>query len=406
MSQSFAQNILSETLKKDFSVVNFVRYLVEDAFCSNVSDIHLHPTEKNIRIRFRIDGLLRDVALLPSKFFPEVVARIKILSNLRIDEQKNSQDGRFRHVLSSTNGKNDFFDVRVSFVPTFHGESIVLRLLAQTFSSVSLSDLGFSDQDEEKILNCINKQSGMILVTGPTGSGKTTTLYTLIKMLNTKERSVVTIEDPIEYSVSDTKQIQTNPRVGLNFANGLRSILRQDPDIIMVGEIRDLETAQIAVNTALTGHLLLSTLHTIDSVTAIPRLLDMGVLSFLVASTLRLVIAQRLVRKICVNCKKEKVLSFVEIELFRKNYDYDLKKTWYGAGCEVCKFTGYLGRMVVCEVLVVNDSIRELIVSNSEIIKIKKTAIDSGLNILIKDGIKKVESGFITIEELFRCLNE
>ncbi len=383
------------------AVVGFVSCLVEDAFGSHVSDVHLQPTETQIRIRFRVDGILQDIAFLPRKFFPEVVSRIKILSNLRTDEHKNPQDGRFRHTVDGSS-----FDVRVSCVPTHHGESIVLRLLTSTFSLSSLSHLGFLPDDEEKILNCLRKQSGMILITGPTGSGKTTTLYTLIKLLNKSESSIVTIEDPVEYSVAGIKQIQTNARVGLTFANGLRSILRQDPDIIMVGEIRDIETAQIAVNTALTGHLLLSTLHTIDSASAIPRLVDMKIESFLIASTLRLVIAQRLVRKICQNCKKLRDITFIEKNIFFHTYKHNLQNAWIGQGCEKCKLTGYFGRVVVCEILCINEKICDAIVACAGTAKIKNIATESGMTLLIKDGIRKIESGITTIEEVFRCLNE
>lgn len=383
------------------SVVDFVSCLVEDAFTAHVSDVHLQPAEKQIRIRFRVDGILQDVALLPRKFSPEVISRIKILSNLRTDEHKNPQDGRFRHVKDDAT-----FDVRVSCVPTHHGESIVLRLLTNAFALSSLSHLGFLPDDEEKILSCIKKQSGMILVTGPTGSGKTTTLYTLIKLLNKTESSIVTIEDPIEYSVAGIKQIQTNARVGLTFANGLRSILRQDPDIIMVGEIRDTETAQIAVNTALTGHLLLSTLHTIDSASAIPRLLDMKIESFLIASTLRLVIAQRLVRKICQNCKTPRDVSQIEKDMFFHTYKHNLQNAWIGQGCEKCKSTGYFGRVVICEVLLINENICDAIVAHAGATKIKNIATESGMTPLIKDGIRKIEVGITTIEEVLRCLNE
>lgn len=397
-----APRVLDEINRdSSLSVVDFVNYLVEDAFIAHVSDVHLHPTENNIRIRFRIDGLLQDVAFLPRKFFPEIVSRIKILSNLRTDEHKNPQDGRFQHTKDG-----EAFDVRVSCVPTYHGESVVLRLLTNAFASSFISDLGFLKEDEEKILSCIKKQSGMILVTGPTGSGKTTTLYTLIKLLNNTETSIVTIEDPVEYSVSGTKQIQTNARVGLTFANGLRSILRQDPDVIMVGEIRDTETAQIAVNTALTGHLLLSTLHTIDSASAIPRLLDMNIESFLIASTLRLVIAQRLVRKICQSCKKIRAVSNVEKEMFSHLYKHELKNAWVGNGCEECKFTGYCGRMVVCEVFFVNEFISEAIATHSGLNKLKSIAADFGMTSLVKDGIRKIEQGLTTVEEILHCLNE
>jgi type IV pilus assembly protein PilB len=397
-----AQKVLDEVKKtSSFSVVDFVDFLLEDAFFAKVSDIHLQPTEKNIRIRFRVDGLLQDIADLQSNFFPEISFRIKILSNLRTDEQKNPQDGRFRYKI-----KNFVFDVRVSFVPVHYGESIVLRLLTDRLEMESVSNLGFYAEDEKIILNCIKKYSGMILITGPTGSGKTTTLYTILKLLNSKDVSVVTIEDPVEYFVSGIKQIQTNSRIGLSFANGLRSILRQDPDIIMVGEIRDVDTAKISINIALTGHLLLSTLHTTDSATAILRFLDMGVEPFLVASTLRMVIAQRLVRKICKYCKCFRELSQLERRNFQDVFGHDLISAYAGTGCDKCGFTGYGGRIVVSEILVVDDFIRDLIISRSSSKKIKDVAVELGMVSLVKDGVRKIENGLTTVEEILRCLNE
>ncbi len=404
-----AQKISSELEKAKalsvLSVVDLVRAILEDAFSLRASDVHLHPSEKVVRIRFRIDGILCDVANFSRAIFPEVVSRIKILSNLRTDEHKTPQDGRLRY---SVEIPTDFppFDVRVSCVPTHHGESVVLRLLTSSIGNDSLSMLGFLPKDEVAILSALQRQSGMVLVTGPTGSGKTTTLYTLVKLLNKNETSIVTIEDPIEYALSGIKQIQTHSRVGLTFANGLRSILRQDPDIIMVGEIRDAETAKIAINTALTGHLLLSTLHTIDCATTIPRFLDMGVEPFLVASTLRLVVAQRLVRKICTECKIAHTISAIEKETLRDVYKHDLKSAWRGAGCTYCKQSGYCGRVVVAEVLVIDDFIREAIIARSSAVKIKNIALELGMIPLIKDGLQKVEMGMTTIEEVLRCLHD
>ena len=290
----------------DISIINLIDCLIEKAHISQVSDIHLDPAQDNVRVRFRIDGVLQEVLELPKKIHGEIISRIKVLSKLRSDEHQATQDGRFRHVFPET---EKFLDLRVSIVPTYHGENVVLRLLSDKAENFSLESLGFSESDRKKILGAIKKPNGMILATGPTGSGKTTTLYTLIKMLNSPDVSIVTIEDPIEYAVDNIEQIQVNPHKGLTFANGLRSILRQDPNIIMVGEIRDAETASIAVNTALTGHLLLSTLHTNDAATTLPRLLDMGIEEYLVASTVNIAIGQRLVRKICEQCKEKEVLT-------------------------------------------------------------------------------------------------
>ncbi|KKT23714.1 MAG: Type II secretion system protein E, partial [Candidatus Nomurabacteria bacterium GW2011_GWF2_43_8] len=290
----------------DVSIINLIDQLIEKADASRASDIHIDPLIEGVRIRFRIDGVLQDAYLFPKEINNEIISRIKILSKLRSDEHQMTQDGRFRYVLP---GENKFIDFRVSIVPTYHGENAVLRLLTDKNEESTLEDLGFSESDRKKIENAIRKTNGMILSTGPTGSGKTTTMYTLIKMLNSPGVSIITIEDPIEYAIDEVEQIQVNSRFGLTFANGLRSILRQDPNIIMVGEIRDAETASIAVNTALTGHLLLSTLHTNDAATTLPRLLDMGIEEYLVASTVSIAIGQRLVRKICKDCKEKKPMT-------------------------------------------------------------------------------------------------
>ena len=299
---------LDEKVKKelqkgpDVSIIHLVDYLVEKAQISRASDIHIDPSQDTVRIRLRIDGVLQNVFDFPKNIHGEVISRIKVLARLRTDEHQATQDGRFRHQFSNA---QDFVDIRVSIAPTYHGENCVMRLLSDKAENFDLESLGFSESDQKKITDALKKPYGMILATGPTGSGKTTTLYTIIKMLNSPEVSIITIEDPIEYAVNDIEQIQVNPRTSLTFANGLRSILRQDPNIIMVGEIRDAETANIAVNTALTGHLLLSTLHTNDSATTLPRLLDMGIETYLVASTVSIAIGQRLVRKICDHCKEE-----------------------------------------------------------------------------------------------------
>jgi type II secretory ATPase GspE/PulE/Tfp pilus assembly ATPase PilB-like protein len=292
-------------------------------------------------------------------------------------------------------------------VPTYHGENVVLRLLSDNAENFTLETLGFNTEDQQKIRNAIKKSSGMILVTGPTGSGKTTTLYTLIKMLNSKDISIVTIEDPIEYAVEGVEQIQVNPRTGLTFANGLRSILRQDPNVIMVGEIRDTETAGIAVNTALTGHLLLSTLHTNDVSTTLPRLLDMKIEPFLVASTVSIAIGQRLVRKICENCKEKFTIDNEQhkrlIEILNSNIQ---KEFFKGKGCRKCSDTGYKGRMVIAEVLVANDNIRKAIVSKVSANDIKEISINSGMTTMFEDGIKKALNSLTTIEEVLRVTHE
>ncbi|KKS11570.1 MAG: Type II secretion pathway protein E [Parcubacteria group bacterium GW2011_GWB1_41_5] len=328
----------------NISIINLVDQLIEKAHELRASDIHIDPLEGRVRIRFRIDGVLHDIYSFPKEINHEVISRIKILTKLRTDEHQATQDGRFRYIFSSD---KKFIDFRVSIIPTYHGENAVLRLLTDKNGEHSLETLGFSESDRKKIENAIKKTNGMILSTGPTGSGKTTTMYTLIKMLNSPGVSIITIEDPIEYAVNEIKQIQVNPRLGLTFANGLRSILRQDPNIIMVGEIRDTETAHIAVNTALTGHILLSTLHTSDAATTLPRLLDMGIPEYLVASTVSIAIGQRLVRKICKDCKEK-----IKV---KNNFTYK------GKGCEACHGSGYFGRICINEVLVADNKIREAI---------------------------------------------
>ncbi len=388
------------------SIISIIDEFIRHASHLNASDIHIDPSEKNIRVRFRVDGVLEDACTLPKEIHSEIISRIKILSGLRTDEHSAAQDGRFRSLLDD--GKS--VDIRVSIVPTYHGENAVMRLLADHSENYTLDMLGFCREDQEKILTAIKKPTGMILVTGPTGSGKTTTLYTLIKMLNNKEISIVTIEDPIEYAVGDIEQIQVNHRTGLTFANGLRSILRQDPNIIMVGEIRDLETAGIAVNTALTGHLLLSTLHTNDAATTLPRLLDMKIEPFLVSSTVSLVIGQRLVRKICKHCKVEKIISDEEFVVLAQMVTPEIlqgnRRFFVGTGCNSCNGSGYSGRMVIDEVLVADDEIRAAILRKASSRELRAIAIKNGMTTMLGDGMKKVIAGHTTIKEVLRVTNE
>jgi type II secretory ATPase GspE/PulE/Tfp pilus assembly ATPase PilB-like protein len=393
--------------KREISIINLIDALVEKAHENKVSDIHIDPGAEDIRVRFRIDGVLQEVFKFPKKIHNEVISRIKVLSKLRSDEHQATQDGRFRHIFPGT---NEFIDLRVSIVPTYHGENAVLRLLSDKEEQFSLESLGFSESDIKKIVRAMKKTNGMILSTGPTGSGKTTTLYTLIKMLSSPEVSIVTIEDPIEYAVDDIEQIQVNGHKGLNFANGLRSILRQDPNIIMVGEIRDAETASIAVNTALTGHLLLSTLHTNDAATTLPRLLDMGIEEYLVASTVNIAIGQRLVRKICQNCREKQELTEAMKEglintafgpLLREGQEF-----YRGKGCKKCNESGYVGRISINEVLVADDTIREAILRKASAKEIKDIAVSHGMTTMFEDGFRKVTSGITSIEEILRVIQE
>lgn len=395
----------------NLSIINLLEHLIKYACRVNASDIHIDPLENSIRIRFRVDGVLEHSCSLPKNIHGEIISRIKVLSKLRTDEHQATQDGRFRYAFPETPmQKGAFIDFRVSIVPTYHGENAVMRLLSDKAENLSLESLGFSTSDQKKIMTALRKPSGMILATGPTGSGKTTTLYTLIKMLNSPEVSIVTIEDPIEYSMNDIEQIQVNARTGLTFANGLRSILRQDPNIVMVGEIRDAETASIAVNTALTGHLLLSTLHTNDAATTLPRLLDMGIEEYLVASTVSIAIGQRLVRKICQDCKEEhKMTSSLKqslqdtpfSKLLRDDHEY-----YKGKGCPKCNNTGYRGRICINEVLVADDAVREAILRKASSSEIKSIAVSRGMTTMFEDGFRKVETGLTTLEEVLRVVQE
>jgi len=335
-----------------------------------------------------------------------VIARIKVLSGLRTDEHQSAQDGRFRIVFKNAGP----VDIRVSIAPAYYGENAVLRLLSDNAGNFDLGMLGLSKDDEAKIMKAVKRPHGMILSTGPTGSGKTTLLYTLIKILNTNEASIITIEDPVEYAIPGIRQIQVNSRTGLTFANGLRSILRQDPNIIMVGEIRDSETASIAVNTALTGHLLLSTLHTSDAATTLPRLLDMKIDPYLIASTVNLAIGQRLVREICTKCKKQKVLNDAERKSLAGALPAELleslKQVFTGAGCEECGKSGYRGRIGIYEVLEIDNDIREAILRKASAVEIRELAAGKGMTFMVEDGIEKVKSGITTVQELLRVIHE
>lgn len=389
------------------SIVNLVDLFLEYAYSARASDLHIEPEEKFLRVRFRIDGILKDIfdkVKVSKALHHEIISRIKVLSSLRTDEHLLPQDGRFKVKIEESHE----VDLRVSIAPTYYGENAVLRLLAE-IQSFSLEEFGFQPRDLQKILKAIQKPYGMILANGPTGSGKTTTLYTILKKLNDPEVSIVTIEDPIEYSLAGTTQIQVNNQVGLTFANGLRSILRQDPNIIMVGEIRDSETAGIAVNAALTGHLVLSTLHTNDAATTFPRLIDMGVPPFLVASTINIAMGQRLIRKICDDCKEEKILTPNEIKSLSEVIP-DLgsrgRKFYTGKGCVSCGHTGYQGRIGIREVLEVNEDIRQLIMTRANAQQIKDAAVKHGMTTMLEDGIEKAVKGITTIEEVLRIIRE
>ncbi|MDR3643428.1 MAG: GspE/PulE family protein [Candidatus Doudnabacteria bacterium] len=388
------------------SIISLVHDLIIYAHSIRSSDIHLDPAEKSLRSRFRVDGVLRDTFSFPKHIHSEIISRIKILSGLRTDEHQAAQDGRFR---LNVEGQSPL-DIRVSIAPTYYGENAVLRLLADRAENFTLETLGFSEQNRSIIAKAVNRPYGMILVTGPTGSGKTTTLYTILKMLNTPQVSIVTIEDPVEYAVEGVEQIGVNPRTGLTFAHGLRSILRQDPNIIMVGEIRDAETAGIAINVALTGHLLLSTLHTNDPATTLPRLLDMKIESYLVASTVNVAVGQRLVRKICPNCRRQEKITAAQsknlAEIFGLQPPHDRAMLYSGKGCADCNYSGYRGRIALHEIIEISEPIREAILRKATAREINSIAIAQGMITMMEDGLEKALAGITTIEEVLRVGHE
>lgn len=388
-----AVNLGVPTFDPDQPVVQLVSLLIEHAVKERASDIHIEPDQDKLRVRIRVDGVLHEVPAPPKKFESSIIARAKILAEMNIAESRIPQDGRFSVVVDQRK-----MDVRVSTIPTVFGENVVLRLLDTQTLKFDLKELGFSDEDYEKIGKLIQRPYGMILVTGPTGSGKTTTLYTALRRINSPEKNIVTIEDPVEYRLDMIRQIQINPKVGLSFATGLRSIVRQDPDIILVGEIRDLETAQIAIQSALTGHLVFTTLHTNDAAGAAVRLVDMGVEPFLVASSVIGVVAQRLVRLLCPKCKKPDEVS----EAIRKPLHLEGIELFKGKGCQACRQTGFRGRMGIFEFLELDEDIRHLIVSKSSSSQIKNKALEKGMTPMMNDGLRKVRLGLTTVNEILR----
>lgn len=390
-------------LAADLPVIKILDTILEYAVAENASDIHFEATEQQFLVRFRIDGILRDVLTLPKNIHPAIAARIKILSSLKIDEHRIPQDGRFKVKV-----KDSFIALRVSILPAFYGENVVMRILPESARPLSLEELGITGYNLKLLKTSIKKPHGMVLVTGPTGSGKTTTLYSILTLLNTTEVNICTIEDPVEYGIKRVNQTQINPAAGLTFAAGLRALLRHDPNIIMVGEIRDKETVEMAIQSALTGHLVLSTLHTNDAAGAIPRFLDMGAEGFLVASTVNLVIAQRLVRKICQACIEKYTLTpEARAALTAYVEEKELTQTFYrGKGCSECGGKGYRGRIGVYEMLEVSDSLRTLIIKRVAAEQIAKEAVLQGMIPLLRDGLNKAGGGMTTIEEVLRVLRE
>lgn len=376
--------------------------IFDDAIVFHASDIHFEPFLKDVLVRFRVDGVLHEAGRIPKEFYENILNRIKVQSGMRIDEHFSAQDGSLRYVKDNTT-----VDMRTSIVPTVEGEKVVLRVLSAYVQGFSLGGLGFSSAHQEFLEQAAKKPFGMILVVGPTGSGKTTTLYALLKIVNSPDVNITTIEDPVEYKVIGVNQIQVNPQTNLTFAKGLRSIVRQDPDIILVGEIRDNETAEIAINAALTGHLLYSTYHANDAATAIPRLLDMGIEPFLLTSTLEVIVAQRLVRKICDHCRygvTKKSSDFNTIQ-FKSAVSYFSDKSitlYQGKGCDMCGHTGYKGRTAIFEFIRITPEMQDLILRSPSTKEIWKLARKEGSKTLFEDGIEKVKAGVTTLEELFR----
>jgi len=403
---------------EELPIINIVNSILEHAVFEESSDIHIEPKEKEVTVRYRIDGILRRVMSLPKKVQSGIVARVKILSNLKIDEHMVPQDGRFKIKI-----QDEKVSFRVSILPVYDGEKIVMRLLHEGQKPLALDELGFLPGPKKIVEAAVQKPHGMVLVTGPTGSGKTTTLYSLLGILNKPDVNISTIEDPIEYHVSGINQSQTKTRVGFTFATGLRAFLRQDPDIIMVGEIRDKETAEVAIHAAMTGHLVLSTLHTNDAPTTLPRLIDMGVAPFLVAFTANIIVAQRLVRKICEHCRQEYMLDRTVaaeiakiaetktiltlfkkqgIKLKTKEKKFDSIAFFVGKGCRRCGNTGYKGRIGIYEVLEINDTIKRLINARATAEDIHKESKKMGMITMLEDGLIKAKQGVTTIEEILR----
>ena len=390
-------------LASEAPVIRMVNLLISRAVEMRASDIHIEPFERKLKVRYRIDGVLREVDAPPSRLRAAVISRVKLMAKLNIAETRLPQDGRIRLVIR---GKE--IDLRVSTVPSMHGESVVLRVLDKGSVALDFPLLGFEKQVLKSYLDLLDRPHGILLVTGPTGSGKTTTLYTSLLRLNTGERKILTVEDPIEYQLEGINQVQVKPQIGLGFANVLRSFLRQDPDVIMIGEIRDLETAEIAVQAALTGHKVLSTLHANDAATTITRLLDMGVDDYLLTSTVNGVVAQRLVRTLCGDCREPRpVLPEMaeQLQLGRVTSS-DPITLYHATGCERCNGTGYMGRTGLLELLVLSDPIRRLILQRAEAHEIKRAAVEAGMRTMYQDGVYKVLAGTTTLEEVLRVTRD
>ncbi|RJQ13289.1 MAG: type II secretion system protein GspE [Nitrospiraceae bacterium] len=387
-------------LASEAPIIKLVNMLISRSVESRASDIHIEPFEDELKIRYRIDGVLYEVESIPKKLQAAIISRIKIMAKLNIAERRLPQDGRIKLKVAERE-----IDMRVSTIPVLYGESVVMRILSKEGIVVDLDLLGFSSQMLSAFNQLIKKPNGIILVTGPTGSGKTTTLYGALDKINSPDRKIITVEDPIEYQLNGINQIQMKPQIGLNFATTLRHVVRQDPDIIMIGEIRDLETAEIAIQSALTGHLVFSTLHTNDAPSAITRLIDMGLENFLLSSTIRGILAQRLVRVICPVCKEidTSTADREELGVLGIGSDAPLYK---GRGCEKCTHTGYYGRSGIFELLVVTDEIRRLVLKDADSGQIREAARKDGMKTLMEDGAEKIRSGVTTLSEILKVTQE
>ena len=399
--------------EQDQAIVKIVDMMLLYGYQNKASDIHIEPYRKKVLARFRIDGIMHDVLDVPKDLSELILTRIKIMSKMRTDEHRAAMDGKLKF-----KAENELIDVRVSIVPVTEGENVVMRLLSSSSRQYGLTDLGMNAKDLDKVNRTIKNPHGMIVVTGPTGSGKTTTVYAVMRILNTRDVHISSIEDPVEYDIEGISQIQVNPKTNLTFAKGLKSIVRQDPDIIMIGEVRDEETADIAINSAMTGHLVLTTLHANDAATTLPRFLDMEVEPYLVASTMNVIIAQRLVRKICPKCKMsfkitdeikrliERNINVKEALIVKKGKNIDNLYLYKGAGCSICHKTGTLGRIGLFEVLEMDEDIKDLVVKRATSDEITKMARTQGMTTILEDGIDKILNGLTTIDEVIRVTKE
>jgi general secretion pathway protein E len=387
-------------LASEAPIIRLVNLLITRAVEGRASDIHIEPFEDELKVRYRIDGVLHETESTPKKLQAAIISRIKIMAKLNIAERRLPQDGRIKLKVGTSE-----VDLRVSTIPTMHGESVVMRILRREGIVIDLQQLGFPPDTLSLFNHLINVPNGIILVTGPTGSGKTTTLYGALDKINTTDKKIITVEDPVEYQLKGVNQIQTKPQIGLTFANTLRHIVRQDPDVIMIGEIRDLETAEIAIQSALTGHVVFSTLHTNDAPSAITRLIDMGVENFLLSSTVRGILAQRLVRVICPSCKKPDTSSADKEELVKLGIPREIN-LYRGTGCEQCSYTGYYGRQGIYELFLIDDDIRTLVLKNSDANQLRDMGKQHGMRTLMEDGIDKIMSGMTTLSEVLRVTQE